>query len=109
MIEEPRELAGIVRTRLIRLNATLQGVATGLVAGLTLFVATNWLVLKGGPVIGPNLGLLGQFFIGYRVSFVGSLIGFAYASATGFAAGFLVARLYNLFVDLRHRARRRHG
>jgi hypothetical protein len=108
VIEEDRELATIVRTRLIRLNAMLQGIATGLVAGLALFVATNWLVLKGGPVIGPNLALLGQFFIGYRVSFVGSLIGFAYAFATGFAAGFLVARLYNLFVDLRQRGRR-HG
>lgn len=109
MSEDRRELATIVRTRLIRLNATLQGVATGLVAGLALFVATNWLVLKGGPVIGPNLALLGQFFIGYRVSFVGSLIGFAYAFATGFSAGFLLARLYNLFVDLRQHARRRHG
>lgn len=106
MTEGRRDLATIVRTRLIRLDAMLQGVATGLVAGLGLFVATNWLVLKGGPVVGPNLALVGQFFIGYRVTFVGSLIGFAYAFATGFAAGYMVARLHNLFVDLREDARR---
>jgi hypothetical protein len=106
---DSQELATTVRTRLIRLNAMVQGIATGLVAGLVLFVATNWLVFKGGPVVGPNLALLGQFFIGYRVTFVGSLIGFAYACVTGFTAGFLVARLYNLFVELNEGARRRHG
>jgi hypothetical protein len=41
--------------------------------------------------------LLGQFFIGYRVTFVGSLIGFGYGFATGFIAGYLVATLYNWF------------
>ena len=109
MSGDSQELATTVRTRLIRLNAMVQGIATGLVAGLVLFVATNWLVFKGGPVVGPNLALLGQFFIGYRVTFVGSLIGFAYAFVTGFTAGFLVARLYNLFVELNEGARRRHG
>jgi hypothetical protein len=87
----------------------VQGIAAGLVAGLALFIATNWLVFKGGPVVGPNLALLGQFFVGYRVTFFGSLIGFAYAFVTGFAAGFLVARLYNLFVEVNDGARRRHG
>jgi hypothetical protein len=64
----------ILRVRLLRLNATVQGLAAGLVCGLVLFVATNWLVLKGGDVVGPHLGLLGQYFIGYRVTFVGSLV-----------------------------------
>ena len=103
------EVVTTVRTRLIRLNAMVQGIATGLVAGLALFVATNWLVFKGGSVVGPNLALLGQFFVGYRVTFVGSLIGFVYAFVAGFGAGFLVARLYNLFVELNEGARRRHG
>jgi hypothetical protein len=97
------DLERVVLTRLIRLNATVLGVAAGVVAGLALFVATNWLVLKGGPVVGPNLALLGQFFVGYRVSFLGSLIGFAWAFATGFAAAYLLARLYNGFVELRER------
>ena len=99
----------IVLTRLMRLNARIYGVVTGLVAGLTLFIATNWLVLQGGPVVGPHLGLLNQFFIGYRVTFAGSFIGLAYGLVTGFIVGYSVARIYNWLVELRdkrHTARR---
>jgi hypothetical protein len=51
--------------------------------------------LKGGRVVGPHLSLLRQFFVGYEVTFVGSLIGFAYAFACGFVAGYLVSLVYN--------------
>jgi hypothetical protein len=98
----------IVLTRLLRLNATVHGVVTGLVAGLVVFLATNFLVLKGGKVVGPHLGLLGQYFIGYRVTFVGSLIGFGYAFVCGFVGGYIVARLYNRVVDFRE-GKRRHS
>jgi hypothetical protein len=100
---DPKRLDEVVVARLLRLNAIAQGVVTGVVAGLAVFVATNWLVLKGGRVVGPNLALLSQFFIGYRVTFVGSLIGFAYAFVVGFAAGFLVSSMYNWLVNLRDR------
>jgi hypothetical protein len=102
MSDEEKTLEQVVLTRLLRLNATVQGVVTGIIAGLGIFVATNWLVLKGGDVVGPHLGLLGQFFIGYQVTFVGSLIGFAYAFVIGFIIGYVVARIYNWVVDLRH-------
>jgi hypothetical protein len=90
-------------TRVIRLNAMVQGLVTGLLSGLVVFVATNWLVLKGGTVVGPHLALLGQFFIGYRVTFLGSLIGFVYGFATGFLAGYFVALVYNRVVEHRNR------
>ncbi len=77
----PDEIEPALTVRILRLEAVVQGVAWGLVAGLALFLATNFLVLKGGRVVGPHLSLLRQFFIGYEVSFVGSLIGFAYAFA----------------------------
>ena len=99
----------IVLARLLRLNATLQGVVTGLVLGLGVFVATNWLVLKGGDVVGPHLALLGQYFIGYRVTFVGSLIGFAYGFVCGFLIGYLVASIYNRLVDLKDPSGRGHA
>ena len=83
------------RVRLLRLDAVAQGITTGLVIAIVVFVATNWLILKGGPVVGPNLALLAQFFFGYRVTFVGSLIGFAWGFIYGFAAGYLVSRVYN--------------
>jgi hypothetical protein len=103
MAQRERALEQIVLSRLLRLNATIQGIVTGLVAGLAVFLATNWLLLKGGKVVGPHLSLLGQFFIGYRVTFIGSLIGFAYAFVCGFAIAFFFSTLYNWLVDLRER------
>src|SRR5216684_6979657 len=99
MANEKQAIERMVLSRALRLNATVQGIVTGMVAGLGIFVATNWLVLKGGPVVGPHLALLGQFFIGYRVTFVGSLIGFAYGFALGFVVAYGVARVYNWLAD----------
>ena len=101
MAEVKKVVEELVLTRLLRLNATIQGVVTGLVTGLGIFIATNWLVLKGGEVVGPHLSLLSQFFIGYRVTFVGSIIGFAYGFIFGFLTGYLVARMNNWLADLR--------
>jgi hypothetical protein len=92
-----------VMVRILRFNATIQGVAAGAILGFGIFIATNWLVLKGGSVVGPHLALLGQFFIGYRVSFLGSLIGFAYGFVVGFLLGYAGAVIYNTFRDLRGR------
>ena len=105
MADEEKALEKVVLTRLLRLNATVQGVVTGIIAGLGIFIATNWLLLKAeeGEIVGPHLSLLGQFFIGYEVSFLGSLIGFAYAFVTGFIIGYLLATIYNWTVDLRQR------
>ena len=84
--------------RLLRLNAPINGMTTGILAALGLFVATNWLVIKGGVVVGPNLGLLSQFFPGYTVTRSGSFIGAAYGFGLGFCVGFVVSLLYNSFV-----------
>jgi hypothetical protein len=100
-------LQDIILTRALHLNAVVQAIATGLLAGLAIFVATNWLVLKGGAVVGPHLALLSQFFPGYRVTFVGSLIGFLYAFVGGFAVGYFVARTYNFLAVRREKNSRR--
>jgi hypothetical protein len=84
-----------LRVRVMRLDAIAQAVGTGVIAALGVFVATNWLVLKGGPVVGPNLALLAQFFPGYRVTFLGSLIGAAWAFVYAAGAGYVVSRIYN--------------
>ena len=67
---------------------------------LVVFAATNFLIFKGGEEIGPNLALLGQFFIGYEVSFSGSLIGFVYGLITGFVIGWLIAAIRNLILAI---------
>lgn len=82
-------------TTLMRINARAWGIAFGLLLGLGLFVATNLLVLRGGEVVGPHLGLLGVYLPGYRVSFVGSLIGFVYLFVIGYGFGRLVGAVYN--------------
>ena len=106
MAENVDDIEKIVLTRLLRLNARVQGVVTGVICGLALFIATNWLVLKGGDVVGPHLGLLGQFFIGYRVSFAGSFAGLAYGFLFGFVLGYFVAFIYNRFLDFREKGHR---
>lgn len=98
---EPERLEDVVLVRVLRLNAVAQGVAVGVVVGLALFVATNWLVLRGGPVVGPHLGLLSQVLPGYRVSFLGSFVGIGYGFACGFCAGYLVSTVYNWLVARR--------
>ncbi len=101
--EDERAMAGEddVRVRILRLDATAQAISTGVLAGVGIFVATNWLVLKGGPVVGPNLALLAQFCPGYSVTFIGSLIGLGYGLVYGGAAGFAVSWIYNRFVQTR--------
>jgi len=84
------------------LNAKMLGVALGLLFGIGMFIATNWLVLKGGKVVGPHLQMLSQYFIGYRVSFYGSFIGFAYGFAVGTLSGSLIGWIYNKITKLRN-------
>jgi len=83
------------------LNAKVVGLALGLILGLGIFVATNWLVIKGGKRVGPHLILLSQYFIGYRVTFVGSLIGAAYGFALGTICGAIMGWIYNKIATFR--------
>jgi len=106
-MDDPRTLEHLLVTRMVRFNATVQGVVTGLVLGLIVFVATIWLVIKSGPVVGPHLALLGQYFIGYRVTASGSVIGFVWGFVVGFALGFFLTTTYNWLTDPRHRTARR--
>jgi hypothetical protein len=103
IMEPGRSPEDTLRTRVLRMNAMMTAVALGVLVGLGLFVATNWLILKGGETVGPHLALLGQFFIGYKVTFLGSVIGLGYGFVSGFVVGFMLAVLHNRFADLRQR------
>ncbi|MHB1223770.1 MAG: hypothetical protein ACYC2G_06930 [Gemmatimonadaceae bacterium] len=80
---------------LATLNARAWGISVGLLMGVGLFIATNVLVLRGGETVGPHLGLLAVFLPGYRVTFLGSLVGFVYAFVIGYGMGRLVGTVYN--------------
>jgi uncharacterized membrane protein required for colicin V production len=92
-----------------KINSKFFGLVLGLLFGLSIFVATNWLLIKGGHidaegeyVVGPHLQLLGQFFIGYRVSFLGSILGFLYGFAIGTFSGSALGYIYNKIADFRN-------
>ena len=108
---EAAVLEGRITEIFPRVDGVALGAATGVVAGALLCLATLVLVWKGGPVVGPTLGLLAQFLPGYSVTAAGSLIGLAYAALGGFVAGwgFAVIRNLTLFLSLsflRRRAQR---
>lgn len=90
-------------TRTLWLNTKIMALSAGIVCGAIIFIATNWLVLKGGDPVGPHLRLLGQFFWGYEVTFAGSLVGFFYGFMTGVVSGGGVGWIYNKIALYRQR------
>lgn len=102
-VEVADESELILERAVLRLNANILGLVLGIIAGLIVFVMTNFLILKGGPVVGPHLALLGNFFPYYSVSFLGSVVGFFWGLVFGYVAGFVVGSLYNLVVKLKSR------
>jgi len=70
------------------------GFGLGLVWGLTVLIATWWLLLMGAQ--GKTISLLGAFYKGYSYTFVGGIVGFIWGFVDGFICGFLIAWFYNL-------------
>jgi hypothetical protein len=93
-MEPARPTVPELETAVLRLNARAWGMAFGLLGGLGLFIATMVLVLKGGPQVGAHLGLLANFFPGYRVTGVGAMLGFGYGFVTGYVVGWLISTVY---------------
>lgn len=94
---DPNEL---ILAAFARLHQTALGIALGLVCGLALCAATLWLVLKGGPVVGPTLSLLNQYFPGYSVTVTGALVGLLYGVGVGFPVGWTIAFVWNTLLRL---------
>jgi hypothetical protein len=100
-MERPDPRDELLSRAVVSLNGNILGFVLGILGAVIIFISTNWLVIKGGEEVGPHLGLLSQFFIGYRVSFVGSLVGAAYVFVIGYVAGRLIAWLYNMIASVR--------
>jgi len=78
-----------------RLRAGVMAVVFGMTGGVTLFVATVWLLLRGGPNVGKHLSLLSNYFPGYSVTWGGAFMGLLYGALVGALAGWTLALLYN--------------
>jgi len=92
--KEQEQLEAAIR----RLNVRAWGITLGLLCGGGLLLATLILVIKGGPNVGQHLELLRVYFPGYRVTVLGSFVGFVYGFVVGYAVGRFAGSAYNRLV-----------
>jgi protoporphyrinogen oxidase len=85
----------LIAAAFARYDPIALGAALAVVLGLGLFLATSVLLVQSGGPVGPNLSLLGNYFIGYSVTWTGAFVGLAEASLGGFGFGYCLARLIN--------------
>lgn len=97
MTEHPvtREERALIEVAVARMRAGILAIVFAMLVGTGLFVATAWLLIKGGENVGATLGLLGNYLPGYRVTWPGAFLGLAYGAAIGGGTGWLLARVYN--------------
>jgi hypothetical protein len=97
------ETEQILERAVLKLNGNILGLVLGILAALIIFVATNFLILKGGAEVGPHLSLLRAFFPFYSVTFLGSLVGAFWSFVCGYVAGFIIAAIYNFVIRMKSR------
>ena len=86
----------------VRIQSGVLTVVCALLGGFGLFAMTAWLLIKDGPNVGQHLQLLGHYFIGYSVTWPGSVIGLFYGALVGGIFGWAIGKIYNTVVSLRH-------
>jgi hypothetical protein len=92
-----------VNQAVVRLQTGILAVVCALLGGVGLYVMTAWLLIKGGPQVGAHLQLLEHYFIGYSVTWQGSLVGLFYGALVGGAVGWSIGTIYNGIVAIRQR------
>ncbi len=92
---EVQSLDDMIRDAFSRYDPVALGGAVGVVLSVGLFLATSVLLLRGGSLVGENLSVLSNYFLGYSVSWIGAVVGGLEAGLGGFAFGWVLARLIN--------------
>ena len=90
-----RTLEEVLAAAFARYDPLALGAAVGLVLGAGLFLATAIAILRGPGGAGSVLALIGQYLLGYEVSWVGAGIGLVGAGLGGFLFGWLLAYAIN--------------
>lgn len=72
------------------------GAAIGVASAVMLVAVTIGVIAGGDADMKRGLGLLANYFTGFRVSLVGAVIGALWAFAVGFTFGWLIAFTRNL-------------
>ncbi len=89
------EISILLLRAAVRLRAVNMAVVVGITSGCSLFLATAWLLMRGGEDVGKHLALLSAYFPGYSVTWAGAFVGFAYGGLVGSAIGWIGAAVYN--------------
>ena len=76
---------------------------SAMIGGVGLFLITAWLLIKGGPHVGQHLQLLSNYFIGYSVTWWGSVVGLFYGAVVGGIIGWSVSTIYNTVAGVRQK------
>lgn len=100
----PRDERALIEAAVVRMRARIMAVVFGMLGGTGIFVATAWLLIRGGPQVGLHLGLLSNYFPGYSVTWPGAVIGFVYGALVGAVLGYALAWIYNRIAERRHPA-----
>lgn len=93
----------VIQSSVASLRASIMAVVFGMVGGIGLFVATVWLLVRGGEDVGVTLSLLRNYYPGYSVTWVGAFVGLCYGALTGAVLGYAIAFIYNLVARKRNR------
>lgn len=102
MKRERREIDELSR-EVIKIQANVLALVCAMIGGILLFTMTAWLVIKDGPNVGAHLRLLGQYLVGYSVTWKGSIIGFFYGALIGGIFGWTIGKIYNVVAGIRQR------
>lgn len=79
----------------MKLHVRSFGLACGILIGLALFLVTWWIILTKG--LSRETTIVGQFYVGYSISPLGSLVGLVWGFVEGWLGGMFFAWLYNRF------------
>ena len=93
-----------ISQKIARIRTNALAVVCAIMGGLGLFVMTAWLLIKDGPHVGEHLQLLSNYFLGYSVTWWGSVVGLFYGALCGGVIGWAVGMIYNKVVERRERA-----
>jgi hypothetical protein len=102
-VSRSRDSADRLSRELVKIQAGVLALVCAVISGLVIFGMTAWLLIKDGPNVGMHLNLLGNYFIGYSVTWSGSLVGLLYGLLVGGAVGWSIAKVYNGVVAIRQR------
>jgi hypothetical protein len=90
-----------IRRKVAIVHAGALALVMAAIGGAGLFIMTAWLLIKGGKNVGWHLKLLGQYFVGYSVTWTGSIVGLFYGALLGGVIGWSIGYIYNRVVEWR--------